>query len=112
MRGFTKVIVIDDETTYRDLWEKKLNGKINYLYYEHPNHVPSSDLQDPGTLTLLDNNFGADYGFGLRFLASNTIANCIVVTAEWTLSDIQKAVQHLEVQLTGKDNLEQLEIVS
>ncbi len=112
MQSIKHAIVVDDEEVFHGIWKKKMALlPIQMHCYSHPTQVPPALLHRKDAITLLDNNFGNDFGLGLRFLEEQSIFRCIVVTAEWAMSDIQHAATRLQVGLCGKELLEHLEVV-
>jgi len=108
-----QIVLIDDEDVNQKLWKKKLHThNINLLYYNHPSIVPNDLLRDRNTVVLLDNSFENDHGLGLRFAEKTNITNCILVTNDWAVYDIQSVVQKLKIKLLAKDFVEQIRIVT
>lgn len=109
-----QVYIVDEDPVVYDLWRERLRNisQIKLHYCAHPNELESEDIPSKHSLILIDNAFGSEVGLGLQFLEKHQHLQCIMITSDWQVKDVQRWVEQLDKKLCGKGFIHQLEIAS
>jgi anti-sigma regulatory factor (Ser/Thr protein kinase) len=106
-----QLVVIDDEEIYKRIWQNKLSkSSMEVLYYNHPSIFPPQ-FNNNSSIIILDNTFFNEHGFGLSYLESHKLENCILVTSDWALKEVQNAVSKLNISMFGKEFIDGMEVI-